>query len=123
MSRKSIWYVSKVTSGGTEGGGNTTEITKEARPFTNQYLKSMNCSSLKQLTLLDITNHTMLNSLDGLTECDQLQELYARGTNALSTIQLPATTALKTIYLGKNLVTLNLTDLTGIEKFELEGRR
>ena len=114
-------YVSKVAEGGTEGEGNTTEITKEERPFTNQYLKSMNCSSLKQLTLLDITNHTALNSLDGLTECDQLQELYARGTNALTTIQLPATTALKTIYLGKNLVTLNLTDLTGIQKFELEG--
>lgn len=114
-------YVSKVIEGGTEDGGNITEITKEARPFTNQYLKSMNCSSLKQLTLLDITNHTMLNSLDGLTECDQLQELYACGTNSLSTIQLPATTALKTIYLGKNLVTLNLTDLTGIQKFELEG--
>lgn len=111
-------YMSKVTEG---DEGNTTEITKEERPFTNQYLKTMNCSSLKQLTLLDITNHTALSSLDGLTECDQLQELYARGTNALSTIELPATTALKTIYLGKNLVTLNLTNLTGIQKFELEG--
>ena len=113
-------YMSKVTEGSGDAG-NTTEITKEERPFTNQYLKSMNCSSLKQLTLLDITNHTMLNSLDGLTYCDQLQKLYARGTDALTTIQLPATTALNTIYLGKSLVTLNLTDLTGIQKFELEG--
>lgn len=94
---------------------------KTIRPFTNDELASMNCSSLKQLTLLDVTNHKMLNDLNGLDKCDQLQKLYARGTDALSTIDLPATTALKTIYLGKNLVTLNLTNLTGIEKFELEG--
>lgn len=94
---------------------------RKTRPFSNSYLKSMNCGSLKQLTLLDITNHTMVNALNGLNNCDQLQELYARGTDALSTINLPATTALRVIYLGKNLVTLNLTNLTGIERFELEG--
>lgn len=94
---------------------------KDIRPFSNRYLKSMNCSSLTQLTLLDITNHNMVNAVNGLDKCDQLQELYARGTDALSTINLPATTALRVIYLGKNLVTLNLTNLTGIEKFELEG--
>ena len=115
-------YMSKVEITGGEGStGGTTEITKEVRPFTNQYLKSMNCSSLKQLTLLDITNHIMLNQLDKLSECDQLQKFYARGTNALTSVELPKTTALNTIYLGKNLVTLDLTDLTGIEKFELEG--
>ena len=113
-------YMSKVTVGSGDSG-NITEVTKEERPFTNQYLQSMDCSSLKQLTLLDITNHTALSSLDGLNNCDQLQKLYARGTDALSTIQLPATTAIDTIYLGKNLVTLNLTDLTGIQNFVLEG--
>ena len=93
---------------------------KRIRPFTNQYLEAIDCSSLKQLTLLDVTNHTALKTLT-LTACDQLQELYAKGTDSLSTIALPATTALKTIYLGKNLVTLNLANLTSIEKFELEG--
>lgn len=94
---------------------------KKVRPFTNRYLKAMNCSTLKQLTLLDVTNHVMLNAINGLNGCDQLQELYARGTDALTGVDLPATTALRVIYLGKNLVTLNLTDLTSIEKFELEG--
>lgn len=94
---------------------------KKIRPFSNRHLKAMNCSTLKQLTLLDITNHTMVSAVNGLNNCDQLQELYARGTDALSTINLPATTALRILYLGKNLVTLNLTDLTGIQKFELEG--
>ena len=94
---------------------------KKVRPFTNDICEAINVSSSKQLTLLDVTNHTVVSAINGLQNCDQLQELYARGTDHLSTINLPATTALKTIYLGKNLVTLNLTDLTGIEKFELEG--
>ena len=94
---------------------------KKVRPFTNDICEAINVSSSKQLTLLDITNHKVCAAINGLQNCDQLQELYARGTDHLSTINLPATTALKTIYLGKNLVTLNLTDLTGIEKFELEG--
>lgn len=94
---------------------------KKSRPIRNDVCEAINISSAKQLTLLDVTNHTLIDAINGLNSCDQLQELYARGTNNLSTINLPATTALKTIYLGKNLVTLNLTDLTGIEKFELEG--
>lgn len=94
---------------------------KKIQPFSNRHLKSMNCSSLKQLTLLDVTNHTMLNAINGLDQCDQLQELYAKGTDALTGINLPATTSLRKIYLGKNLVSLNLTNLTGIEKFEIEG--
>ena len=94
---------------------------KKVRPFTNDICEAINVSSSKQLTLLDITNHKVCAAINGLQNCDQLQALYARGTDHLSTINLPATTALKTIYLGKNLVTLNLTDLTGIEKFELEG--
>ena len=115
-----VTQVPSVDENGNPTNNNTTEITKDIRPFTNQYLESMDCSSLKQLTLLDITNHTMLKTLN-LTACDQLQKLYARGTNALTGIDLPATTALDTIYLGKNLVTLNLDKLTSITKFELEG--
>lgn len=105
----------------TTGEGETASTVKKIRPFSNRYLTAMNCGTLKQLTLLDITNHTMVNAVNGLNACDQLQELYARGTDALTTINLPATTALRILYLGKNLVTLNLTNLTGIEKFELEG--
>lgn len=94
---------------------------KKSRPLRNDVLDAINVSSSTQLTLLDVTNHLKINAINGLNKCDQLQKLYAKGTDNLSTINLPATTALNTIYLGKNLVTLNLTDLTGIEKFELEG--
>lgn len=94
--------------------------TKHTREYTNQYLDAIDCSSLKQMTLLDITNHTNIKTLD-LTACDQLQKLYARGTKALRTIELPATTALDTIYFGTNLTGLNLENLTSIKKFVLEG--
>jgi hypothetical protein len=94
---------------------------KSVRPLRNDVLDAINVSSSTQLTLLDVTNHLKINAINGLNKCDQLQHLYAKGTDNLSTINLPATTALKTLYLGKNLVTLNLTDLTGIERFELEG--
>ena len=94
---------------------------KSVRPLRNDALDAINVSSSTQLTLLDVTNHLKINAINGLNKCDQLQHLYAKGTDNLSTINLPATTALKTLYLGKNLVTLNLTDLTGIERFELEG--
>lgn len=94
---------------------------KRSRPIRNDVCEAINVSSAKQLTLLDITNHTLIDAINGLDQCDQLQKLYAKGTDNLSTINLPATTALNTLYLGKNLVTLNLTDLTGIQKFELEG--
>ena len=94
---------------------------KKSRPIRNDVCEAINVSSAKQLTLLDVTNHTLIDAINGLEQCDQLQALYARGTDNMSTINLPATTALKTLYLGKNLVTLNLTNLTGIEKFELEG--
>lgn len=101
----------------TDESGNTTKHTRE---YTNQYLDAIDCSSLTQMTLLDITNHTNIKTLD-LSACDQLQKLYARGTRQLRTIELPATTALNTIYLGTNLTGLNLNDLTGIESFVLEG--
>lgn len=94
---------------------------KKIRPFTNQYLESIECSTLKQLTVLDVTNHTVLKEIKALSSCNQLQKLYARGTNAITSVDLPQSTSLDTIYLGKNLVSLNLTDLTSIKEFEIEG--
>jgi hypothetical protein len=98
--------------------GNTT---KEQRPLSNSYLDAIDCSSLTQLEVLDITNHSALKSLTDFTNCTQLKELYARGTDALTNIAFPNSTTLSTVYLGKNLTGLNLTNLTGITKFNLEG--
>ena len=91
------------------------------RELQNEYLESIEVSSLKQMEVFDITNHKVLNLIEGLEECTQLKELYAKGTDALTTIDLPATTSIKTLYFGKSLTSIKLSDLTNIEKFELEG--
>ena len=67
----------------------------EEREFRNEILPSLDCSSMKQLVLLDVTNHTNLSELT-IDTCDQLQYLYARGT-ILKSIKLPKTTSLKKI--------------------------
>lgn len=85
-----------------------------SRIFTNETLLNLPCGNLKELLLLDVTNHTALSKLDNLNVCTQLETLYARGTN-LSSVTLPETSSLKTIYLGSSLTSLNLSNLTGLE--------
>lgn len=87
--------------------------------FKNEILSKLDCTSMKQLTVLDVTNHTNLSELI-INECDQLQELYTKGT-ILKSIQLPATTSLKTVYLGNKLTALKLVGLTGITKLSIES--
>jgi hypothetical protein len=94
---------------------------KYERELQNEFLESIAVDSLKSMTIFDITNHNKLSAIEGLTECTQLQEFYARGTDSLRALTLPATTSLRKLYLGKSLVQLNLNELTGIDTFELEG--
>lgn len=89
------------------------------RPFTNDILPNLDCSALKQLTLLDVTNHTNLSELN-IKECTQLQKLYARGT-IMKSIDLPATTSLNTLYLGNQLTSLDLINLTGLTDVNIDG--
>lgn len=91
----------------------------EPREFRNEILANLDCSSMKQLTLLDVTNHTNLTELT-IKDCDQLQKLYARGT-ALKSIEFPATTSLNTVYLGDELTSLEMENLTGIATFKVNS--
>lgn len=95
--------------------------TRFERPIQNDELASIAVDSLKSMSIFDITNHKKLSAIEGLAECKQLQEFYAKGTDSLRALTLPATTALKTLYLGKSLTQLDLTELTGLEHVELEG--
>ena len=87
--------------------------------FRNEILPNLDCSSLTQLTILDVTNHTNLSELV-IDKCTQLQELYARGT-IMKSLDLPATSSLRKVYLGSKLTSLNLTNLTGIEDLVIES--
>lgn len=89
------------------------------RPFTNDILPNLDCSALKQLTLLDVTNHTNLSELN-IKECTQLQKLYARGT-IMKSLDIPATTSLNTLYLGNQLTSLDLINLTGLADVNIDG--
>ena len=91
----------------------------DPREFRNEILPNLDCSSMKQLTLLDVTNHTNLSELN-IKPCDQLQKLYARGT-ALKSIEFPATTSLNTVYLGDELTSLTMENLTGITTFKVNS--
>lgn len=115
-----IWF-NKETGSYVENGGRKViaSATGNTREFRNEILQSIDCSSLTQLTLLDVTNHTNLSSI-GVKNCDQLQKLYAKGTICQS-IELPSTTALETVYLGKELTSLVLDNLTGIKDLQIEG--
>jgi hypothetical protein len=92
---------------------------QKIREFVNDRLIKLPLNNLTQLITLDVTNHTKLSDI-AMTNCKQLQHLYAHGT-ALKSIALPATTSLKTIYLGKELTSLSLVNLSGIEDLSIEG--
>lgn len=95
------------------------DISGDKQEFKNEILASLDCSSMTQLVLLDVTNHTNLTSLN-IKTCDQLQELYARGT-AIKSIELPFTTALKKVYLGSELTSLTLNGLSSIETLVIDS--
>lgn len=97
------------------------ESKRYTREIQNDHLASIDVSKLVSMTTFDITNHKVLSAIEGLDKCKQLQEFYARGTDALRAITFPETTSLKKIFLGKSLTQIVLEDLTGIERFELEG--
>ena len=95
------------------------DISGDRQEFKNEILASLDCSSMTQLVLLDVTNHTNLSSLN-IKTCDQLQELYARGT-AIKSIDLPFTTALKKVYLGSELTSLTLNGLSSIDTLVIDS--
>ena len=97
------------------------ESKRYEREFENEELKDIDVSKLVSMTVFDITNHKTLLKIDGLDKCKQLQEFYARGTDALQALTLPDTTSLRKLYLGKSLTQIRLENLTGIDTFELEG--
>lgn len=99
-----------------------TEISGEVvKELENNELKEMSIANMEQLTVFDITNHRVLSSLTGLDGCKQLQELYMKGTDSLTTLILPESTSLRVLYLGNALTQLNLINKTKINTFVIEG--
>lgn len=87
-------------------------------PIKNDSMSSIDLSSLKQLQVLDVTNHTKLGNFNA-SFCTELRELYAAGCNSTQNISLPNTTTLETIYFPSSITDIILTKLSGIKKFKL----
>lgn len=87
-------------------------------PISNDSMSSIDLSSLKQLQILDVTNHTKLGNFNA-SFCTELRELYAAGCNSTKSIVLPKTTTLETIYFPSSVTDIKLEKLSGIKKFKL----
>lgn len=94
------------------------DSTGNAVPISNDSMSSIDLSSLKQLQILDVTNHTKLGNFNA-SFCTELKELYAAGCNSTKTITLPKTTTLETIYFPSSITDIKLEKLSGIKKFKL----
>lgn len=73
-----------------------------------------------QLELLDLTNHKVLPGIF-IDKCLQLKALYLRGTDKLTTLTLPKTSTLETLYLGDKLTALDLSGLSNIKTLVIDG--
>lgn len=87
-------------------------------PISNVNLSSIDLSTLKQLQVLDVTNHTKLGNFNA-SYCTELKELYAAGCNSTKSIVLPQTATLETIYFPSSITDIKLEKLSGIKKFKL----
>lgn len=90
----------------------------EPVPISNDSMSSIDLSTLKQLQVLDVTNHTKLGNFNA-SYCTELKELYAAGCNSTKSIILPQTATLETIYLPSSITDIKLEKLSGIKKFKL----
>lgn len=105
--RDNTKYYSKTTSG-------------EYIEIVDSRLKEFSLNNLQNLTLFDGTNRTMLSSLPGLNKCNQLEALYLRGT-AFTTLDLPSTSTLHTLYLSSNMQSLDFNNLTNLGNLLEDG--
>lgn len=90
----------------------------ESVPISNSSLKNIDLSRLTQLQIIDLTNHINLPNIDA-SKCTELKEFYAAGCDSATTITLPQTSTLETIYLPYVITSINFENLNNIKKFKL----
>ena len=86
----------------------------------NTKVQTIPLSSMVGLSILDVTNHRALNTLDGLDKCKQLEELYISGTS-VQTLNLPQTSTIKKLYLNDKLTNITLNNLINLEDIIIDG--
>lgn len=112
-------YKRNVTTVLEDGTSTTTE-----ELFFNARVKKLDCSQLPSLAYLDVTRFRQLGAGDGsltIDSCLQLEELYASGTDNISSLIFPETSTLRVAHIGGGIKNLKMSNLTSLEDFRYDG--
>ena len=88
--------------------------------YTNTNLKTVAVGTNKLLKKIDVRNCPSLVDPLSLSNCPNIQEIYATGSG-ITGVELPKSGYLKKAYLPGTLTNLTVTNQKYIEEFELEG--
>lgn len=95
-------------------------IGSDVEGYTNTNLKTVSVGTNKLLKKINICNCPSLTSPLSLSNCPNIQEIYATGSS-ITGVELPPSGYLKKVYLPRTLTNLTVTNQKYIEEFELEG--
>ena len=88
--------------------------------YKNENLWELEVGANKLLQKVDVRNCPKLVNPLGLSNCPNIQEIYATGSS-ITGVELPQSGYLKKVYLPGTLTNLTVTNQKYIEEFELEG--
>lgn len=88
--------------------------------YTNTNLKTVSVGTNKLLKKINICNCPNLTDPLPLSNCPNIQEIYATGSG-ITGVELPKSGYLKKVYLPDTLTNLTVTNQKYIEEFELDG--
>ena len=88
--------------------------------YKNENLWELEVGTNKLLKKIDVRNCPKLVSPLALSNCPNIQEIYATGSG-ITGLELPSSGYLKKVYLPGTLTNLTVTNQQYIEEFELEG--
>lgn len=88
--------------------------------YSNTNLRDFAVGANKLLKKVDVQNCPNLTSALALSECPNIEEVYAQGSG-ITSVELPSSGYLKKIYLPATITNLTVTNQQYIEEFHLEG--
>ena len=88
--------------------------------YKNENLWELEVGTNKLLKKIDVRNCPKLVNPLGLSNCPNIQEIYATGSG-ITGVELPSSGYLKKVYLPGTLTNLTVTNQQYIQEFELEG--
>lgn len=88
--------------------------------YSNTNLKTVTVGTNKLLKKINVCNCPDLTDPLVLTNCPNIQEIYATGSG-ITGVELPSSGYLKKVYLPETLTNLTITNQQYIEEFQLDG--